>query len=163
MHVPITKKLKNVFSHQGGFTLIETLLSIIVTMFIVIMIPMIIFSYGKFKDVMDVEVDYEWNLFLHSLASDLEDATRLFIFRDSFYIEYSEVSNTGIYVSYEKYGSKIRRTRNGQGNELSLQKMEQFTPSLKGNVFTLDVTFQNGISDFVSFYIGRVDENEENE
>ena len=161
--MPIMKKLKNVFSQQAGFTLIETLLSVVVTMFIVLMIPMIIFSYGTFKNVMDVEVDYEWNLFLHSLAGDLEDATRVIVFKDSFYIEYSEIPNSGTYIGYEKYGSKIRRTRNKQGNELSLQKIEQFTPTLNGKVFTLNVKFQNGISDFVTFNIERMDKVEENE
>ncbi|GIN73559.1 competence protein ComGF [Bacillus sp. J14TS2] len=146
------KIVKNVLNKSSGFTLLETLFSIMLITLMMSILPLIFQSIHTLDGLMKTDQDYEWNLFIIGLRKELEKSHQVNVVRvntnTSLIIEKGEQV-----ITYERYGRSLRRQVNKLGHEVVLQEIQHFEFILNGDELVLQVEFIDGLKDGASFAI----------
>lgn len=140
--------IKNVMNDQNGFTLLDSIFSMLILSLIMSLMPLIFHSFAAIDRTIKVDEDYEWNLFLIQLRNELEDANMVLVDSNRIIID-KKVGG----VFYETYGYSIRRTVNDKGHEVVLQHVPSVLFSQHGQMLRLNVVFANGVKEEARFII----------
>nr|WP_285865225.1 competence type IV pilus minor pilin ComGF [Lederbergia lenta] len=135
-------------NNERGFTLIEAILSMLMLSIIMMILPLIFHTFSALDRSINVEDDFEWNLFLIQFRKEVEDADKLWIYSNRIFID---KNNRSIY--YEQYGQSIRRRVNNAGHEIVLQQLRKATFVEQEERLVLTVEFVNGTSEEARFSI----------
>ncbi|GIN85496.1 hypothetical protein J6TS2_18820 [Heyndrickxia sporothermodurans] len=134
--------------NQKGFTILESIFSILILLLIITFFPLFIKAYEQTQHSLSTEEDFEWNLFLIQLRKEIRtsdawkiNGNRLFLYFDN------------IEVLYEQYGNSIRRRVDSKGHEVVLQKVKSILLSNENNGFSLNILFQKGVKKNGSFIL----------
>lgn len=150
--VSVMKISKNVFNNQSGFTLLETLFSIMLITLIMSILPFILQTMYTLDSIVETDQDYEWNLFIIGLRKELREAEQINVLRvESKTTLILEKSNQ--IIAYEPYGRSIRRNVNKLGHEIVLQKIHRLDFILNEEMLQIKVEFIDGLKDETSFTI----------
>lgn len=147
------KKKKIVFHHDGGFTLLEVILNIMLLSIIMLFVPLVFHSLKTIDQVIQIEEDYEWNLFLIGLRDELKSADHVHVIKPYLFIEQGPIK-----IQYVQHGLVIRRQVNNTGHEIVLQnvKSTHFTKN-EGSLY-IQVEFLSGIREDAYFKISKGEE-----
>ncbi|MBO0995256.1 competence type IV pilus minor pilin ComGF [Bacillus sp. SD088] len=146
------KIVKNVLNKSSGFTLLETLFSIMLVTLMMSILPLIFQSVHTLDGLMKTDQDYEWNLFIIGLRKELEKSEQVNVVKVN--------TNTSLIlekrdqvITYERYGRSLRRQVNKLGHEIVLQEIQHFEFLLNGDELELQVEFIDGLKDGAGFTI----------
>jgi competence protein ComGF len=133
---------KNVWKrafNQDGFTLVESILTMMAAAMILSFYPLIIQAFKQMDHAFMPEVNYEWNLFLIEMRQEIMNSTGCTAGGT-----HLTLTVNGESVTYEQYANSVRRRVENSGHEVVLQKVEtvSFIPDPTG--FNVLVTFQDG-------------------
>ncbi|MED1205146.1 competence type IV pilus minor pilin ComGF [Heyndrickxia acidicola] len=136
------KIFKNVWkqvSNQDGFTLVESILTMMTAAMILSFYPLIIQAFKQMDRAFAPEENYEWNLFVIEMRQEIMYSTDYIAGKSQL-----KLTVKGAEVSYEQYANSIRRRVENTGHEVVLQKVDtvSFLPDSAG--FNVLVTFQDG-------------------
>ncbi len=126
-------------SHNGGFTFVEMLLSfslfLVLTSFVPIGIHMLLEEGLISKELQKME----WEVFVSQAKKEIRMSDGVFITGD-----HLSFTMNGQLVTYEKYGSNLRRQVDRKGRELILHEVKTavFEPVLQGVRISVVDTFE---------------------
>lgn len=143
-------------NNDGGFTLIEALLSFMIFCIISLSIPLLMKGVETIKNEMVPPYYYEWNLFSESLKNELWKGTDIKVLPQEI-----SFNKNGEKISYEKYNSSIRRRVNDTGHEVVLQSVGSFSLTPLEQGIRINVDFNNGErveSEFFYYDISEMDQ-----
>lgn len=124
---------------EGGFTLIEALLSFSLFCLISLSLPLMMKAFSTIKHDLVPPRYYEWNLFNESVRNEVRRGYGFEVMPDklSFIVD-------GETILYERYSHSIRRRVNNRGHEIILQSVAsfKFVPIHQG--VHLDLEFNGG-------------------
>lgn len=148
----VMKIVKNVLNKSSGFTLLETLFSMMLITLIMSILPFIFQTIHTLDGLMKTDQDYEWNLFIIGLRKELEASEQVNVVKVN--------TNTRLvlkkgsqFIHYERYGPSLRRRVNKLGHEIVLQKIQRFDFTLNGEVLDVQVEFIDGLRDEARFAV----------
>lgn len=147
MRVCITKNRKNALSNETGMTLFETMMSILILSIIMTMMPLIFLAVSSIENSIDVEDNFEWNLFLIQIRKEMKAADSIRVNSENRIILYLEDQR----IYYEVHGTSIRRRVNSMGHEVTLQKINKARFEIYEEMFVLSVEFINGTNEVARF------------
>lgn len=105
---------------RNGFTLIEALLSLACFLIIVSFIPLMFKVISVNENIDERKQKIEWLVFIQQLKKEVRIAEEVSL--DNRGELMLLIDNQ--FISYEKYGDKLRRRVNGTGHEVVLQKLQ---------------------------------------
>ncbi|MBB5325225.1 competence protein ComGF [Anoxybacillus tepidamans] len=123
-----------------GFTLIEMLIVLLVVLLIVSFLPFLLDIRWLHDKPLNRFNHLEWQVFLQQLKSEIRESKQL----ESDQAVMYAYKPTGEKVSFEKYGSLIRRRVNDQGNEVVLQSVSDVRYELAQNGVRIIVVTTEG-------------------
>lgn len=143
------KKIFVTLSNKQGFTLIESLFSLLIVIIIASFIPLIFQSYTSVIKIMDIDKNYEWQLFLNHTRKELNTGTRLTVTDHKItFVTQSKL------VTYEAYQNLTRRSVDNKGHEPLLTNVKRDKWSKKSEEELLyEVTFEDDTHLSARFYI----------
>lgn len=147
MPVCIMTNWKNALKNENGITLLETIMSILILSVIMTMLPLVFIAVSAIEKSIDVEENFEWNLFLIQIRKEMKAADLIRGNSENRVILI--IGDQRIY--YEVHGTSIRRTVNGKGHEVTLQKINKARFAVEGETLVLAVDFINGKKEFARF------------
>ncbi|MFC3782169.1 competence type IV pilus minor pilin ComGF [Bacillus chungangensis] len=133
-------------SEQAGFTMLETIFTMLIVGLIMLFFPLILKAYTSIERALETDTDYEWHIFIIQLQKETKRASYWFVQTNQLDIEVD-----GRLVSYEGYGEVLRRRVADAGHEIVLQNVSSHSFTLDGHMLHLFVTFTNGIQKDASF------------
>ncbi|MBA3925377.1 competence type IV pilus minor pilin ComGF [Listeria rustica] len=143
------KKIFVTLLNKHGFTLIESLFSLLIVIIVASFIPLIFQSYASVLKVMDIDKNYEWQLFMNHTKKELNTGTKLTVTDHKItFIAQSKL------VTYEAYQNLTRRSVDNKGHEPLLTNIKQDKWSKKSEEELLyEVTFEDDTQLSARFYI----------
>ncbi|HEY4554779.1 MAG TPA: competence type IV pilus minor pilin ComGF [Bacillaceae bacterium] len=147
------KTNSHAWSDQEGFTLLEAIMGIFVLSIVVSLIPLMLKTFVSIDRVLTVEKDYEWNLFLIQFRKELNEIKKRHMDRERVYLD-----GTNLVITYEKYGSVIRRKVNDKGHEIVLQNVKSVLFYDVERGIGMAVEFQDGTREEARFFISEPEE-----
>ncbi|MEK3890747.1 competence type IV pilus minor pilin ComGF [Bacillus sp. FSL K6-3431] len=156
MLVCIMKNWKDVLNNDSGFTLLESILSMLILMTIMTILPLIFYAFSAIDRSVNVEDDFEWNLFLIQFRNEVKNADRLIIYSNRVFIDKPEQQS----IYYEQYGTSIRRRVNNFGHEIVLQELKKAKFEKDEGALLLQVEFLNGTNEEARISIPVMEEEE---
>lgn len=142
------KSKRSVLIEQKGFTLLETMVTVLILATVMMSMPLIFQMFHSIDRTVTIEEDFEWNLFLIHLRQDMLDANQFRITNTRLYYV---KNNQGI--MYEDYGNTLRRRKDALGHEVILQNIKTHRFSIEGHLISLKVEFVNGVEEEAQFVI----------
>lgn len=142
------KKIKNVLNKQSGFTLLEAIMNIFILSVIMLFLPLIFQSVNAIDKVIEVEDDFEWNLFLIGLRNELKEADHVAVVKPYLFIEKGALK-----IQYVQYGLVVRRQVDGSGHEVVLQNIKSLYLLKEDNRLHIQTEFLSGVEDEASFLL----------
>lgn len=127
---------------ESGFTFTDSLLQLSV---FALLLPLIVlfFNYAAiFLKETDPE-HLEWEMYKLDLISYIEDAEIVSIINNGGGIQIIKGDSR---ISIERYGSLLRKQRDGLGHEVMLTDVENARFTATGGFLTVAVAFENGIT-----------------
>ncbi|WP_159103120.1 competence type IV pilus minor pilin ComGF [Paenilisteria weihenstephanensis] len=136
-------------SNKEAFTLLESLFSLLILIIVTSFIPLIFQSYQSVLKVMDVDKNYEWQLFMNQTRKEIYQGTG-FIVTDHAIIFSSQSKQ----IKYEGYQNMVRRSVDNKGHEplLTTIKQDKWTKTNDGRLI-YEVTFEDNIKLIACFYV----------
>lgn len=143
------KEKSIVFSDQSGFTMIEAIFSLFLLISIMTLLPIFYYSYTAIDRSVELEEDYEWNIFIIQFRKELAsmDSLRIGSY-DRIYMEKNAVP-----VKYERHGMVIRRQVSETGHEVVLQNVRRMMVREEFPMLLMSVEFMNGSTRHASFLL----------
>lgn len=150
--VSVMKISKNVFNNQSGFTLLETLFTIMLITLIMSILPFILQTMYTLDSIVETDQDYEWNLFIIGLRKELEEAEQINVMKLNAKTSLILEKRNQV-ITYEPYGQSLRRKVNKLGHEIVLQEIHSIEFILNEEEVLIQVEFLDGIMDESRFAI----------
>jgi competence protein ComGF len=110
-------RLRQKMSRTGGFTLLEMLIVLLGVLLVLSFLPALLDVRWLQKEPLQRFNRLEWHVFLQQLKSEVRESAQLETNGTTLYA----YKRNGEKVSFERYGTIIRRRVNGQGHETVLQ------------------------------------------
>lgn len=142
------KKKRSAWTDQSGFTLIESIMSMLILSLIISILPIIIYMFAAIDRSVEVENDFEWNLFLIQFRQELQKADEWVIYSNRVFLVIKEQA-----ITYESYGDTIRRRVNNLGHEIVLQKIDKVSFSKQNRNLFMAVDFKNALGEEARFLL----------
>jgi competence protein ComGF len=133
-------------SSEYGFTLIESLLLLQIFMMVALLFPLIIKTYTSIDHSLSPSSTYEWNLMVIQFRNEFVKAEEIDV-KDN--LVKLKIGNT--IVSYEVYGTNIRRRVDLKGHEIVLQYAPSIIFEKEDSVLFIHVKFEKGEERVASF------------
>ncbi len=106
---------------QNGFTFLEVLLSLIITMMILSFVPLIYQEAQKINQLSDLSDESEWLLFRKQFLDEIQHAHTVQISVDTI----SFINQEEKQITYQHYKDLLRRQVDGRGHEPVLQNVQE--------------------------------------
>ncbi|EUJ51176.1 comG operon protein 6 (ComGF) [Listeria rocourtiae FSL F6-920] len=143
------KKTFVMISNKQGFTLLESLFSLLIVIIIASFIPLLFQNYASVLKVIDIDKNYEWQLFINHTRKELNTGTQITVTDHK--ITFFSQSKL---VTYENYRNLTRRSINNKGHEPILTNVKQDRWSKRSNEELLyEVKFEDGTELSARFHI----------
>ncbi|MCZ0754641.1 competence type IV pilus minor pilin ComGF [Anoxybacillus sp. J5B_2022] len=126
--------------NHRGFTLLEMLVVLSIVLLVVSFLPFLLDVRWLHEKQLNQFHPLEWQVFLEQMKSEIRESKQLQTTETILYA----YKPTGEKVSFEKYGSLIRRRVNGQGNEVVLQSISDVRYELAQNGVWIEVITTKG-------------------
>ncbi len=124
-----------------GFTMLEVLFAMGLFSLLAFFMTSMLISINKWIEVEDVSVDrMEWNAFIRQLDQEIQQASAW----SSLNPQILSLKAGAAQISYEPYGKIIRRRVGGEGHEVILQNVKNYSFQINGDELTVMVQKQNG-------------------
>ncbi|RDI41165.1 competence type IV pilus minor pilin ComGF [Falsibacillus pallidus] len=124
--------------NEKGFTLVESLMVLLVFTIICSFLPLIFSAYHSFRSF-DPGIDYEWELFMIQLRNEVHQSESVSESEGRIILQTSQGE-----VLYEKYQNVIRRRVNQLGHEIVLQDIQSSELKLDLNQVVISIQFTDG-------------------
>ncbi|MBC1209412.1 ComGF family competence protein [Listeria booriae] len=118
--LPMQKKTCATHSNNQGFTLLESLFSLLIVIIIASFIPLIFQSYQSILKASDIDKNYEWQVFINQISKELNTSKQLAVSENSI----TFISSDKV-ITYEKYQNMLRRSVDNKGHEPLLTNIKQ--------------------------------------
>ncbi|MBS4173451.1 competence type IV pilus minor pilin ComGF [Bacillus sp. FJAT-49736] len=143
--------------NEGGFTLVESIFVLMIVVTILGIFPLIIKGFSHINQSLSTEVTFEWNTFLMQLRKEIRNSSDVGVAGDKLILYVN-----GEKVTYEQYGSLIRRRVHDSGHEVVLQKVKNAEFLIHDNKMELIVHFTNDRMETAafSFFSSSITENQ---
>ncbi len=140
-------KVKDAFDlSENGFTLIDSLLLLQIFMMVALLFPLIIKTYGMIDNSLAPSSTYEWNLMIAQFRDEFLKSEKIEV-KD----QLVKLTIGNSIISYEVYGTNIRRRVDLQGHEIVLQDASNIKFEENDSSLYLRVKFENGEERVASF------------
>ncbi|EUJ30840.1 competence type IV pilus minor pilin ComGF [Listeria cornellensis] len=143
------KKIFVTLSNKYGFTLLESLFSLLIVIIIASFIPLIFQSYTSVMKIIDIDKNYEWHLFLNQTRKELTTGNQITVtdHKITFYAQ-SKL------ITYESYQNLTRRSVDNKGHEplLTNIKQDKWTKKSEGEIL-YEVIFEDDTQLSARFYV----------
>ncbi|MCJ7839318.1 ComGF family competence protein [Lederbergia sp. NSJ-179] len=146
------KTIKNVWNDQTGFTLLEAVFSMMILALMMSIIPFIFQTLKTVDGLIEVDQDYEWNLFLIGIRKEMEGAKKVHVVNVQSKTSLMMEKNNQV-ISYEPYGFTLRRRVNRLGHEIVLQNIQAINFSIDEEFMVIEIEFTNGVKDEARFLL----------
>ncbi len=133
------KTSNDVLNNESGFTMLEAVMTIFIFTLILSFIPFMYQSFVSIERSIELEEEYEWNLFLIQLRNELQGGDQWQVRGSRLFIEKNH-----LVIQYEPYGQVVRRRVNETGHEIVLQSVEKIQLFQQEKQLIMAVTFFNG-------------------
>lgn len=143
----IMKKKDFALSNQAGFTLLESIFSILIITVIMSLFPLMYHWFSAVDRSLSPEEDYEWNIFLIQLRDELSTTDS---FRSGSHERIYLLKNR-VSIKYERYSLNIRRQVEDKGHEVVLQNVRRFEIREEDPMLTIYVEFLDGTKEEARF------------
>ncbi|WP_100398368.1 competence type IV pilus minor pilin ComGF [Bacillus sp. FJAT-44742] len=127
-----------------GFTLIETLISLVIVTTIAAFLPLAISSLDGTGSIERMKSEQEKNIFFQQLRLDTKYTGTI-----TTGIQRIELEEETDIITYELIGTNIVRKVNQKGYEIVLQHVSDFEAEMVGDGAKVVVTAESGVSGFV--------------
>lgn len=148
----VMKIIKNVLNKQSGFTLLETLFSMMLITLIMSIMPFIFQTIHTLDRLLETDQDYEWNLFIIGLRKELEESEQINVMKLNSKTSLILEKRNQV-ITYEPYGQSLRRKVNKLGHEIVLQEIHSIEFILNEEEVLIQVEFLDGLIDEARFAI----------
>ncbi|MBC1473099.1 competence protein ComGF [Listeria grandensis] len=143
------KKIFAMLRSKHAFTLLESLFSLLIFIIIASFVPLIFQSYQSVLKVMDIDKNYEWQLFLNQARKELMTSSELTV--SDHKIDFYSQSKL---ITYASYQNMTRRSVDNKGHEPLLTNIKQDKWFKKAdNQLVYKVLFEDGNELTARFYI----------
>jgi competence protein ComGF len=132
---------KGVWWNSNGFTLIESLIVLMVFSACAASFPLLYDGAYRVIESGRAEKNTEWEIFVIQLRNEMHRASHWKVSGKT--LTYSVEGAGDELVTISQYYDKIRRQVNGQGHEVLLQHVKTASFSTKGGKVYIHVTFSN--------------------
>ncbi|RST73806.1 prepilin-type N-terminal cleavage/methylation domain-containing protein [Siminovitchia acidinfaciens] len=149
------RKKHFVLTDQSGFTLIESIFSIVVLTILMSLLPLMYNSLSAIDRSISLEEDFEWNIFLIQLRDELGTVDSCRFGTERVYL----IKNT-ISIKYERFQWDIRRQVGDKGHEVVLQNVRKFDVKDEAHMLVINVEFINGTKEEARFIMPAREEGE---
>ncbi|WP_198508040.1 competence type IV pilus minor pilin ComGF [Bacillus sp. FJAT-42315] len=136
-----------VFSSNKGFTLVESLLILMVFMMLAALFPMIYGTVYHVNEQLEPGRKSEWELFVIQLRKEMYNAQSWTPANDKLFYH-----QAGQKISIEQYQQSVRRRINGMGHEIMLKEVESIQFYWANETLCAKVVFTNGEEEQAQFY-----------
>ncbi|WP_088809928.1 MULTISPECIES: competence type IV pilus minor pilin ComGF [Listeria] len=128
-------KIKNVSlsPNKNAFSLLESIMALLVTIIIFTMIPFLLQTEKKILNVTNISHSAEWHIFVKQLREEIGNG-KIHIRSDN---KFCSISNKEI--CYEFYKDVIRKQVDGKGHETLLTNVAQFSMYLNDAELSLKI------------------------
>lgn len=127
---------------NSGFTLIESLLALFTSSFVLLLVTMTFQMLTKSENAISNGTNnIEWHIFLNQTEYDTQNKKLTKTLPYEIYFEEKETLDT---ITYTQNGTKIRWQRNKAGYVPVLNKVQQVKFINEESELLIDVTFTNG-------------------
>lgn len=107
--------------NEGGFTLIEMLFAFTIFLTIVSFFPLITRIILQDDDIESRIQRMEWEVFISQIKKEIRTSNKITVANQKLFLE-----KDGQVITYEKYGTNIRRRVNNTGHEILIQNVSFF-------------------------------------
>ncbi|MGV3464121.1 MAG: competence type IV pilus minor pilin ComGF [Heyndrickxia sp.] len=142
----IDKNVLQKWKNEKGFTLAESIITLMIAVTILSMIPLVMKGFNHINHSLSTEDSYEWNIFLMQLRREIRNCSEVNSLGNKLILQVN-----GEKVSYELYGLLLRRRVNDTGHEVVLQKVKKAEFTMMDNHITLVVHFTNTRQEMAEF------------
>jgi competence protein ComGF len=149
-HVWKSEKKQGVWWNSNGFTLIESLIVLMVFSACAASMPLLYEGSDRTIQAAKAEKNIEWELFIIQLRNEMQMSQNWNLSEAK--LAYSAAGSNDVIVSISQYRDKIRRQVQGQGHEVLLQNVKTASFSSKGGKVYIHVTFSNGEQEGASVF-----------
>lgn len=142
---------KNVLQNwksEKGFTLAESIISLMIAVTILSLIPLVIKGFNHINHSLSTEDSYEWNIFLIQLRREIRNSSSVDITGNKLILQVN-----GEKVTYESFGLLLRRRVHDTGHEVVLQKVRNAEFTMKANHINLVIQFTNNHQEIAGFTV----------
>ncbi len=136
------KGKRDVWRSSNGFTLIESLIALMVFCACAASVPLLYDGAYRAVEAGKAEKNTEWELFIIQLRNEMQGSSNWHV--SGTRLAYQGAASGDMLVTVSQYRNKIRRQINGQGHEVMLQDVKTASFSEKGGKMYIHVTFSNG-------------------
>lgn len=147
------KEEQFVLNDQSGFTLLESLFTIVILTVIMSMLPLMYHSFSAIDRSISLEEDYEWNIFLIQLRDELVTVESCRLGTERVYLLKNAIS-----IKYERFQRSIRRQVGDKGHEIVLQNVRTFDVREEALMLVINVEFMNGTKEEARFIMPQREE-----
>lgn len=123
------------YLNERGFTMVDALYGFTIFILIMSFMPLAIHHITQSADVEQTASDMEWTVFLQLLKKEVRMSEDFMAAG-----EVLTVTKDDQNITYESYGTNVRRRVNGTGHEIVLQNVEHVTYEDQGNRIKLSLT-----------------------
>lgn len=145
-----SEKKQGVSWNSNGFTLIESLIVLMVFSACAAFMPLLYEGADRTIQAAKAEKNIEWELFIIQLRNEMQMSQNWQLTETN--LTYLAAGSTDVVVSISQYRDKIRRQVQGKGHEILLQNVKTASFSSKGGKVYIHVTFSNGEQEGASIY-----------
>src|SRR5690606_7368364 len=142
------KNMNTVQNKQAGYTLLESIISLMIVSAVLFMIPILLHIYVKLDHSVRVKEDFDWNLYLIQLRKELQGSEKVDVRRQRIFIYKNNMMFT-----HEIYGNMLRRRVNDRGHEIVLHHIVFLNFIEDDQRLIMNVEFENGIKEQAHFKI----------
>lgn len=142
----IDKNVLQKWRNEKGFTLAESIITLMIAVSILTLIPLVIKGFNHINYSLSTEDSYEWNIFLMQLRRELRNSNTVESSGNKLILQVN-----GEKVTYEQFGLLLRRRVNNTGHEVVLQKVRKAEFTMNDNHILLAVYFTNNHQEEAGF------------
>ncbi|MBC8683135.1 prepilin-type N-terminal cleavage/methylation domain-containing protein [Staphylococcus pseudintermedius] len=138
----IIKPNKNIAIERQGFTLIESLVALVIQMTIVLLIPLLIFSLGQLKTTVFEDRTYDIELMIKDISHTLhaKDVKAKMIKKKEL-----EIRDSNTEINYKLRNQKIIKTVGHRGNiTMCNHVVDVHFEKLTHDLMLMKITYQEG-------------------
>ena len=131
-------------SNMIGFTLLETLIGILLLIAGTYFFSTIMAQTTELFQPKSAQNYYEWQTFLLQLEQELKNKKECQVVANSLVTKEKTPDGSEAIVQYEWYRTKVRKRRNGMGHHVLLTNVEKWTLDKQASHLMIEVVFSDG-------------------